>query len=234
VGEAHLAALRRDYAAVAAEQQALFGDEFSSDRSRILFSFLQDALSVPAMRDALGFSGPGGGELPKRISTNREIGVVMTTREIYIARAAGWLDDQAETANRRLGNYGSRAVVGYVREVSTPPEESGSYLVRVHGSFPKNSNWLVAEFTNGCFYSESSDASLSDVTHWTTLPGGELPGRETVTSGRAGLFNRLREVIEEYCSLNDDASVDAELAHHIKIYETYIRNGKNVVISYQK
>ena len=46
------------------------------------------------------------------------------------------------------------------------------------------------------------------------------------------LFNRLKEVIVEYCSLNDAASIDDELSYHIKKYERYIKNGKNTTINY--
>jgi len=46
------------------------------------------------------------------------------------------------------------------------------------------------------------------------------------------LFDRLKEVINEYCSLNDATSVEVELNYHIKIYEERIKNGKNVIINY--
>ena len=38
------------------------------------------------------------------------------------------------------------------------------------------------------------------------------------------LFNRLKELIVEYCSLNDAASIDDELSYHIKKYERYKEN----------
>ncbi len=52
------------------------------------------------------------------------------------------------------------------------PNIDGSYLVWASESFPKNSNCVVAEFytDNNTFYSESSECSMSDVTHWTNLP----------------------------------------------------------------
>jgi hypothetical protein len=40
------------------------------------------------------------------------------------------------------------------------------------------------------------------------------------------LFDRLKEVIIEYCSLTDDSSIDTELEYHIKRYETYIHRTK--------
>jgi hypothetical protein len=40
------------------------------------------------------------------------------------------------------------------------------------------------------------------------------------------LFDRLKEVIIEYCSLSDNSSIDTELEYHIKRYETYIHRTK--------
>jgi hypothetical protein len=40
------------------------------------------------------------------------------------------------------------------------------------------------------------------------------------------LFDRLKEVIIEYCSLTDNSSIDTELEYHIKKYETYIHRTK--------
>jgi hypothetical protein len=40
------------------------------------------------------------------------------------------------------------------------------------------------------------------------------------------LFDRLKEVIIEYCSLSDDSSIDTEIEYHIKRYETYIHRKK--------
>jgi hypothetical protein len=40
------------------------------------------------------------------------------------------------------------------------------------------------------------------------------------------LFDRLKEVIIEYCSLTNDSSIDTELEYHIKRYETYIHRTK--------
>lgn len=37
-----------------------------------------------------------------------------------------------------------------------------------------------------------------------------------------GLFDELKKVMAEYCSLTDDNSIDNELRYHIKRYETYI------------
>ena len=41
------------------------------------------------------------------------------------------------------------------------------------------------------------------------------------------LFNRLKDVMIEYCYLNDDASLESELEYHIKSYEKYIQCTKN-------
>jgi hypothetical protein len=43
------------------------------------------------------------------------------------------------------------------------------------------------------------------------------------------LFNRLKEVIVEYCSLNDEASIDDELSYHIKYYERKINKTKSPI-----
>lgn len=40
------------------------------------------------------------------------------------------------------------------------------------------------------------------------------------------LFDKLKEVIVEYCSLSDNSSIDDELEYHIKRYETYIHRIK--------
>jgi hypothetical protein len=53
-----------------------------------------------------------------------------------------------------------------------PNTDGGTFLVYAPKSFPKNSRWVVAEYDDDVkgFYSESSDAFLSDVTHWAYLP----------------------------------------------------------------
>jgi hypothetical protein len=40
------------------------------------------------------------------------------------------------------------------------------------------------------------------------------------------LFDKLKEVMIEYCSLTDDSSINDELKYHIKRYETYIHKTK--------
>lgn len=113
IGEAHMTALRNDFQSAIDEQTPLFGDEFSSNRDRLLFSFVQDVLATRGLREVLGIQGPGGGKLPTRIVNNRTVGVTITTDKGEEARLLEKLRRTVASTNKRLKKHGLKAVLIY-------------------------------------------------------------------------------------------------------------------------
>ena len=87
-----------------------------------------------------------------------------------LKEAKGYIDNK----NFKEGfQKGFDAGLNYLNEVSKClPNKDGSYLVYSPTNFPKNSRFQVAEFysDNQCFYSESNEHVIDNVTHWCELP----------------------------------------------------------------
>jgi NTP pyrophosphatase (non-canonical NTP hydrolase) len=91
-----------------------------------------------------------------------------------------------------------------------PQAEYGSFLVYAPQSFPKNSRWVVAEWYDDvkCFYSESSEKFMPDVTHWMDERDYKAMNKDMKSENifkeavdHFGVENQLLKLVEEMAEL---------------------------------